>query len=100
MKSTLFIKLVNGKFSLVEQKMVVAETELALTENYADLAEIITTAGYKNAKASPEAKAAYAEMKKAMRLASDVKRQERIAKQKAKLEAQIAKSQEKLAKLV
>jgi hypothetical protein len=99
MKNKLFIKVVNNQFVLVEQKMVVQETELTTSANYEDLGSVIETAGYKSAQASPEARALVKAQRKALKDAQDVKRQERLAKREAKKAEQIAKLQARLAKL-
>jgi hypothetical protein len=99
MKSVLMVKLVNDKFTLVEQKQVIQEVELASVDHYDELGPIIESTGFKNAKATDEVRTLIKEQRKAARLANDTKRQERLAAREAKKAAQVAKIQARIEKL-
>ena len=99
MKNHLTITIENNQFVVSETKTVIENNVLSKTGDFKELVEIVKAAGYKTAKFSDEAKIFKADLIKKQKALGNVKRQEREAKRKERKIAQIAKLEEKLAKL-
>ena len=103
MKNHLTVAIENNEFIISETVTIIQTNQISKTTDFKELAKIIETAGYKTAQFSEEAKIFKQSLIKLSRVTNNAKRLEREAKKaervaiaKAKVEARIAKLQERL----